>query len=229
MGREWQGSPGKMNFLTFGIKYQQHFVRSNHRRCFRASIIHRGGCDHVAGEEQSSPSTSDDRLETLGSGQPWHVLHVRSNAERKVAQVLTLRSIEAYLPLYREKVKWSDRTVVTERPLFAGYVFTRYAPESKLIVISTPGVVRSLGEEEKDLVSCEELDRIREALSSGYPLRPHPQVTAGTRVKVRTGVFEGVEGTVTELRQQCKVIIALGAVRQCFSLEVDLENLTILE
>ena len=161
-------------------------------------------------------------------GRPWHVLHVRSNAERRVAQALEMRSIETYLPLYSEKVKWTDRTVITERPLFAGYVFTRYSSASKLVVISTPGVVRSLGEEDKDLVSSEELDRIRAALADGYPLRPHPRVTAGTRVKVRAGVFEGVEGTVMELRQQCKVIIALGAVRQCFSLELEIDNLDIL-
>ena len=159
---------------------------------------------------------------------PWHVLHVRSNAEKRVAQTLVMRSVESYLPLYRERVKWTDRTVVAERPLFSGYVFARFSSESKLMVISTPGVLRSLGDEDKDLVSSAELDRIHAAITKGYPLRPHPHVAAGTRVKVRNGVFEGVEGIVTELRHQCKVIIGLRAVRQCFSLELDLEDLEVL-
>ena len=160
---------------------------------------------------------------------PWHVLHVRSNAERRVAHALAIRSVEAYVPLYRERVKWSDRIVVTERPLFTGYVFTRYSPEAKLTVVSTPGVVRSLGDDVKHLVSCTELNRIQEALTKGYPLRPHPHLAAGTKVMVRSGVFEGVQGTVTELRQQCKVVIALAAVRQCFSLEIDLKDLEVLK
>lgn len=158
----------------------------------------------------------------------WHVLHVRSNAERRVAQSLAVRAIESYIPLYRERVKWTDRTVVTERPLFTGYVFTRFSPHTRVMVISTPGVVRSLGDDEKDLVSSAELEKIEAALVKGYPLRPHPRVVAGTRVRVRSGVFEGIEGTVTELRQQCRVVMTLSAVQQCFSLEHDLDNLDVL-
>jgi transcription antitermination factor NusG len=140
-----------------------------------------------------------------------------------------MRSIEAYLPLYRERVKWTDRTVVTERPLFSGYVFTRFSLETRLKVISTPGVLRSLGDEGKDLVSSDELDRIHTALRKGYPLRPHPHVATGTRVRVRNGVFEGIQGTVTELRHECKVIIGLTAVQQCFSLELQLKDLEVLQ
>jgi transcription antitermination factor NusG len=50
----------------------------------------------------------------------------------------------------------------------------------------------------------------------------------GAKVRIRNGVFEGVEGVVSDLRQQCKVIITLAAVRQCFSLEADLDELQVL-
>jgi transcription termination/antitermination protein NusG len=160
---------------------------------------------------------------------PWQVLHVRSNYEKLVAQHLTVRGVEHYLPLYRERAKWTDRTVITERPLFSGYVFARFLHGSRVTVISTPGVLRCLGDEEGDLVSCAELDRIREGLASGHLLRPHRLVSVGTRVRVRSGIFEGVEGMVTEFRQQCKVIIAVAAVRQCFSLEVELASIEVLE
>jgi transcription antitermination factor NusG len=160
---------------------------------------------------------------------PWQVLHVRSSYEKRVAQHLTVRSVEHYLPLYRERVKWTDRTVVTERPLFSGYVFARFQPDARITVISTPGVVRSLGDEERCVVSSVELDRIREGLASGLLLRPHAYVSVGQKVRVRNGIFAEVEGVVTELRQQCKVIIALAAVRQCFSLEVEFEDIEVLK
>jgi transcription antitermination factor NusG len=47
-------------------------------------------------------------------------------------------------------------------------------------------------------------------------------------VRVHRGVFAGVEGIVTELRHQCKVIIALAATKQCFSLEMDLDDIEVL-
>jgi transcription antitermination factor NusG len=159
---------------------------------------------------------------------PWHVLHVLSNHEKKVAQHLEVRTIEYYLPLYKEKVKWSDRTVVAERPLFSGYVFARFDPQYRIPVISTPGVLRLLGDQRWDLVEDGELEKIRTALAKDLPLRPHPSITVGTRVRIRNGVFEGVEGVVTELRQQCKVIIELSAVRQCFSLEAEIDDLQVL-
>ena len=180
-------------------------------------------------EEQSSAQTVGVPQERPMLETPWHVLHVHSNFERRVAQHLTVRAVEHYLPLYRERVKWTDRTVVTERPLFSGYVFARFLPESRITVISTPGVVRSLGDEGGNLVSCVELDKIREGLASGLLLRPHPNVSVGARVRIRAGIFEGVEGVVTEFRQQCKVIIALTAVQQCFSLEVELGDIEVLK
>jgi transcription antitermination factor NusG len=136
--------------------------------------------------------------------------------------------VEHYLPLYTERVKWTDRTVVAERPLFSGYVFARFSLQTRISVISTPGVLRLLGDDERDMVSGEELDRIRDGLSGGLLLRPHPSLSVGTRVRVREGVFEGVEGVVTELRHQCRVIINLEAIRQCFSLEVELNDLQVL-
>lgn len=160
---------------------------------------------------------------------PWHVLHVRSNFERRVAEHLTVRAVEHYLPLYRERVKWSDRTVAVERPLFSGYVFARIAPEIRITAISTPGVVRCLGDNQRSLVSCAELDKIRSGLATGLLLRPHPNLAVGTSVRIRSGIFEGVEGVVAELRQQCKVVITFAAVRQCFSLEVQLRDIEVLK
>lgn len=157
----------------------------------------------------------------------WQVLHVIANHEKRVAQHLAVRSLEHYLPLYTERSKWTDRSVTLERPLFTGYVFVRFSPQARLSVVSTPGVIRLLGDHESDTVSAEEIDRIRNGLASGCLLRPHPHVSVGTAVRVRSGAFEGVEGIVTEFRRQCHVIIALSAVKQCFSLEVELGDIEV--
>ena len=160
---------------------------------------------------------------------PWSVLQVVANHEKKVAQHLTVRSLENYLPLYRERSRWTDRSVTLERPLFLGYVFVRYSPQSRISVISVPGVIRLLGDSQSEVVTSEELERIREALAKGCFLLPHPNVAVGTPVRVKRGVFEGVNGVVTDFRHSCRVVIALSAVRQSFSLEVDRDDLEILE
>jgi transcription antitermination factor NusG len=159
---------------------------------------------------------------------PWRVLHVVANHEKRVAQHLTARSLEHYLPLYSTRSKWTDRVVDIERPLFTGYVFVRFVHEARVSVVSAPGVLRLLGSGIGETVSAEEIERIRAGLASGCILRPHPKVAVGEMVRVNRGVFEGVEGIVTELRQQCKVVITLAATRQCFSLEVELDDIEVL-
>jgi transcription antitermination factor NusG len=90
-------------------------------------------------------------------------------------------------------------------------------------------VLRLLGDHDSDMVRDEDLAKIRSGLAIGMPLRPHPGITVGTRVRVCAGVFAGVEGNVTELRKQCRVVITLAAVEQCFSLEVGIEDLVVLK
>jgi transcription antitermination factor NusG len=160
---------------------------------------------------------------------PWNVIHVVAKHEKRVAQHLAARSIEHYLPLYAERSKWSDRTVVLERPLFTGYVFVRFSPHSRLPIISIPGVIRLLGDTAVDTVDPEEVATIREGLAKGHILRPHPFLLAGTRVRIRAGVFSGVEGIVTKLRPSCRVILLVSAIQQCFSLEIGLEHLDVLK
>ncbi|MGH9607860.1 MAG: transcription termination/antitermination protein NusG [Terracidiphilus sp.] len=160
---------------------------------------------------------------------PWQVLQVNTNCEKKVVQHLAVRSLEHYLPLYSERSRWSDRVVPMERPLFTGYVFVRFSPQARRSVVSTPGVLRLLGSDERYMVSAAEIDRIRKGLASGCLLRPHQGLTVGTQVRVRSGVFEGAEGVVTEMRRQCKVVIAMAAIRQFFSLEVGVGDVEVLK
>jgi len=159
---------------------------------------------------------------------PWRVLHVVANHEKRVAQHLMARSLEHYLPLYSVRSKWTDRVVDLERPLFTGYIFTRFASEARISVVSAPGVLRLLGSGVGETVSVQEIERIRAGLATGCILRPHPKVSIGEVVRVNRGVFEGTEGIVTELRRQCKVVITLAATQQCFSLEVDLDDIEVL-
>jgi transcription antitermination factor NusG len=159
---------------------------------------------------------------------PWRVLHVIANHEKRVVQHLASRSLEHYLPLYALNSRWSDRTVALQRPLFPGYVFTRFRAGERIAVISLPGVLSLLGDGDLGTVSAEEITRIREGLAAGHVLRPHPAIAKGTRVRVRNGVFEGSEGLVTELRGQCKVILTMKAINQCFSLCVESSDLEVV-
>ena len=159
----------------------------------------------------------------------WQVVHVVANHEKRVAQHFSSRRVDYYLPMYSERSRRTDRAVLLERPLFSGYVFVRPAMSGRLPIISTPGVLRLLGDGDQQTVSELEMNAIREGLANGYQLRPHRAMAIGTTVRVCRGVFYGVTGIVTELRRKCNVVVRLTAVDQCFSLELPGEELEVVD
>jgi len=159
----------------------------------------------------------------------WRVLHVIPNHEKRVAVHLLNRSVDYFLPLYTERSRWSDRSVTLERPLFPGYIFVSFDRGSRQAVISSPGVIKVLGSRENEIVDTQEIERIRTAIATGCVLRPYPPIAVGTRVRVSNGVFAGTEGLVIELRSNCKVVVSMSAVNQCYSLEIDIRNVEILD
>ncbi len=158
---------------------------------------------------------------------PWHAVQVMTNHENRVTQQFACRSIEHYLPVYKEKSKWTDRTVTLQRPLFPGYVFIRFRPGERITVLGTPGILHLLGTENAGLIPCTEIERIRTALAQGCLLHPHPNLTKGMSVRMKHGVFAGLEGKVTELRSNFRVVLALSGVDQCFSLMATIDDIEI--
>ncbi len=156
---------------------------------------------------------------------PWQAVQVMSNHEKRVTEQLAARCMEHYLPLYTEKSRWTDRTVKLERPLFPGYVFIRFVPDKKITILSTPGVLHLLGTGSTGLIPCAEIDRIRTALAEGYLLRPHAYLVRGTSVRLKHGVFAGIEGRVMEVLHNCTVVLALSGANQCFSLAAEIDDI----
>lgn len=156
----------------------------------------------------------------------WRIVRVKSNCEKKVAAHLTARSIESYLPSVQQRVQWTDRTVMSNRPLFPGYVFARTTPTQKLSVLATPGVAKNgLGEE----IPERELEQIRAASDQGYKIEAHLGGVKGSRVRFRDGVFMGTEGIAVPCGDAVKVVVKLSGCERLFSVESELGALDVVE
>ena len=157
---------------------------------------------------------------------PWRLARVKSNFEKTVATHLTARSVENYLPLVVQAVQWTDRVVMTSLPLFAGYVFVRYTPMQRQLVLSTPGMIANgLGEVIPDL----ELKRIGTALNQGYKLESYLGAGIGSRVRFRNGVFSGTDGIVVPSGDRIKVVVGLSGCVLLFSVESELEDIEVVD
>jgi len=157
----------------------------------------------------------------------WFALYTASRHEKRVAQHLSQREIEFYLPLYKSKRKWSDGSRVTlDLPLFPGYLFIHIQRHERSRVLGVPGalaVVGGTGGEPACLPDAT-IDALRSGLETRLA-RPHPLLTAGQRVRIRFGALTGFEGIVVRNKNSFRVVLTVEHIMQSYAVEVALEDL----
>ncbi len=76
----------------------------------------------------------------------WYAVYTCPNHEKRVEKHFRIEGLESYLPLYRVKRRWKNRTtVVLEIPLFPGYLFVRIAQAEQGRVLEFPSVLSLVG------------------------------------------------------------------------------------
>jgi len=159
----------------------------------------------------------------------WHAVYTYPQHEKAVAEQLQTKSVETFLPTLLSRRQWKDRKVKIAQPLFPGYVFTRIAAEERIKVVSIPSVIRVLSFNGQPVdISDQEIENIRLCVGGGVGLESHPFPEIGERVRVISGAFEGVEGTVVDRKNNCKVVISISLIHQAVALEIDFKHLELL-
>jgi transcription antitermination factor NusG len=153
---------------------------------------------------------------------PWFALRVKSNFEKVSSQILEQKGYEAFLPTYRTRNRWSDRTKVIDRPLFPGYLFCRFDQGNRLPILVTPGVVGVVGVGKTPMPVAErEIEAIQIILQSGLPATPWPFVTVGQRLLIERGPLSGVEGILQEIKNSYRFIVSVNLLQRSVAAEVD--------
>lgn len=152
----------------------------------------------------------------------WFAVYTTSRHEKRVAQHLTQRDIEHYLPLYRSARKWSDGSRVTlDLPLFPGYLFVHIKRTERVRVLEVPGALAVVGGSGREPIPMP--DEAIESLRTGLHLRavePHPLLTVGQRARIRSGALEGMEGIVVRKKNSLRVVLTLEHIQRSIAVEV---------
>src|SRR5207245_9516226 len=79
----------------------------------------------------------------------WFVIWTESRAEKKVAERIAALGLPAWLPIVKERRRWSDRWREVECPLFPGYLFAKAVNADWHRILRTPGVLTVITERGK--------------------------------------------------------------------------------
>lgn len=159
----------------------------------------------------------------------WYAAYTCANHEKRVADLMRARELEHFLPLYTSVRRWKDRGMVLQMPLFPGYVFVRIALRDRLQVQQVPGVAWLVGFDATPApLPDEEIQALRASLSTEARIEPHPYMTAGRRVRIKTGCLAGMEGVLLRRKGNFRVVISVELIRRSLAIDInecDLEPL----
>jgi transcription antitermination factor NusG len=156
----------------------------------------------------------------------WYALTVRPQHEFKVAQGLALIGEQppaGFVPTYKDKRTWSDRTKILDVPLFAGYVFARFDhTAARGHVVRLPGVRSIVGFGGIPApIREEEIESIRKLVDSGFPLQPWPFLKTGQRVRVDQGPLKGVEGLIVGRKDEWLMVVSVELLQRSIAVSLD--------
>jgi transcription antitermination factor NusG len=174
----------------------------------------------------SLPSESSNQTSNLSAEPRWYAAYTLANHERRVAEQLDQKSIEQFVPLYDSVRRWKDRRMQLQVALFPGYVFVRIPLEARLQVLQVRSVVRLVGFNGwPAALPDNEIETLRCALALRLRVEPHPYLSIGRRVRMRSGPLQGIEGILVKRKSDFRVVLSIELIMRSIAAEVDVADL----
>jgi len=152
----------------------------------------------------------------------WCAIYTRHQHEKVIAQILSAKGLEVFLPLYNATRRWKDRTMHLSLPLFPCYLFLRGMKERRLEVVTTPGIVFILAiNGEAATIPESEIESVRRVIEWGNRVEPHPFLRCGDRVRVISGPLQGLEGILVRKKNLCRLVLSVEILERSAAVEVD--------
>jgi len=154
----------------------------------------------------------------------WFAIQTKPRHEKKVNSELREKGISSFLPFHREKRRWSDRSQWVELPMFPQYVFVRVPPsgDSRIRVLQTPGVMQFVGATVRGTpIPEEQMEGLLAIISHGIPAVPHEFLRVGQRVRIRSGVLDGVEGILSAIQNEKSLVVSVDLIQKSVAIRIN--------
>jgi transcription antitermination factor NusG len=158
---------------------------------------------------------------------PWYVAHTRPRREKKLAEYCEREGVSVTLPCYQSVKKYRGKTAIFHKPLFPSYVFLRLRPELKQKVYQSDHVANLLEVVDQQLFESQ-LGDILKALDTNLEIFLAAQISAGKRVKIKSGPLRGIEGIVEQRSGMTLVLLRLDFISQAAAVKIEASELELV-
>jgi len=154
----------------------------------------------------------------------WYALQVRSKYECPVANALTSKGIDTFLPVYQVQRRWKDRLRESEQPLFPCYLFCRFDVSSRLPILVTPGVraIISFGGGPAR-IDDKEMEAIQAIARSHLRAEPWPYLHVGDQVRIEKGPLAGLTGVLIRVKSSFRLVVSISLIQRSIAAEIEVD------
>jgi transcriptional antiterminator NusG len=167
-------------------------------------------------EPPAAPPTTEGAGEPVQDNKKWYVVKVQSGREESIKEAIERRvkieGLEEFfdqilIPTEKETIMRNNKRVIRERKLFPGYLMARVEFNDRILYLfrETSGVGDFVGaglnhppQPMKDHEVEKMLHKVGKEVTGEIKVQK-PRFERGDRVKVKDGVFAGMEGEVKDL------------------------------
>jgi transcription antitermination factor NusG len=162
------------------------------------------------------------KMQTKQSSHQWFALRVKSRHEKAVALAIRSKGFEEFLPLYRWRQTWSDRSKWVEMPLFPGYVFCQLDPARRLPLLTIPGVLNFVCFGKTPVpIEDAEIASVQSAIQSDLVTEPCSFPDGGQRVRIGKGPLAGTEGILIDATDRQRVVVSITILRRSVAVNIE--------
>ena len=150
-------------------------------------------------------------------------MRVQSKFENVASTILSGKGYPTFLPLYKTRRRWSDRSKEVEAPLFPGYFFCRFDMQASMPpIVTTPGLLGIVCAGRVPLpIGDDEIAAVQAVVRSGLPALPWPYLAAGARILIERGPLAGLEGIALQVDKKYRLVVSVTMLQRSVAVEID--------
>ena len=162
-------------------------------------------------------------------GVNWWCVYTAARREKDLTRKLAVLKIPHYAPIVPKRYRSPNGRLRTSYiPLFANYVFMLADEQQRYESMTTNCILKCTSVTDYDMLVAD-LKRIYDVVQAGVPLTAESKLTAGDKVKVRSGPFAGYDGIVIRRAGKTRLLLSIRFLEEGVSMEVDEGLLEITE
>lgn len=151
----------------------------------------------------------------------WYAIQTRPRHEKRVADQLRSKTVEAFLPVQHCRHKWKNGVLAhVDLPLFPSYLFARASVYERARLLQVPGIIGIAASNiHPTAIPDADIEALR-LVTGTLGAEPHPYLNVGDRVRIVAGPLAGIEGILARRKQLCRLILTIETIMRSIAVEV---------